>query len=540
MNRVTQPWYDGEEWRHVRDQVLARHPAVLTHISVWRTRVSRLPAGVETSASLLEALTSPPHTALSLATAVNRFLNHVSHIGMNMWGVTKLHEAAERLSVPEWIVHLRHETTHGHMPEVTMLRAALDYGLAWLDLHYWNSSEAGSKLEDESQDEESELQKLLECYMYLKLYQVWGTERMSELRSQEDVWKHLQELWKSVRNPGSARLRDLTVKAAVGVVKTEVCSWVDREEDGAEQLADILVQEDLLVPDTEFLESFDDWSRDESREVEVPGQLVTIWADFINLVDRQTGARRLVDRLLARISESEEAGDDNNPELAAAWVVILAQAMLGHASGNTCLTINPARVDTTCLEAWLQCPSHLLAQMTGLLCRVAGLEDSATVESLVSLASGGKLEAKTMVQAKIFTEMDLIRDKLDSVGEKQSEGWVLAKDYDWDNVPMGKILGSGTDWSSLWLENVQWSNPSKDEEKERDEDECVVPTFEIAPVDWSTALGFKVNDSNIRSDREKSGGGGGDESVPHFYQDTNYAEKHEIDMFRRRKRLKKM
>ena len=145
-----------------------------------------------------------------------------------------------------------------------------------------------------------------------------------------------------------------------------------------------------------------------------------------------------------------------------------------------------------------------------------------------------------MVQAKIFTEMDLIRDKLDSVGEKQSEGWVLAKDYDWDNVPMGKILGSGTDWSSLWLENVQWSNPSKDEEKERHEDECVVPTFEIAPVDWSTALGFKVNDSNSRSDREKSGGGGGDESVPHFYQDTNYAEKHEIDMFRRRKRLKKM
>ena len=533
--RVTQPWYDGEEWRHVRDLVLARDPAVLGHLSVWRTRVPRLPAGVETSASLLEALTSPPYTALSLATAVNRFLNHVSHIGMNMWGVTKLHEAAERLSVPEWIVHLRHETTHGHMPEVTMLRAALEYGLAWLDLHYWSSSEAGSRAEDEAQSGEAgELQRLLECFMYLKLYFVWGTERMSELRSQEDVWSHLQELWRSVKNPAGSRLDDLTVKAAVGVVKTEICSWVDRDEEGVETLADILVQEDLLIPDTEFLESFEDWSRDENREVEVPGQLVSIWADFINLVDREAGVRILVDRLLARIGDMEDQ-EDSNPELAAAWVVSLAQSMLGHVS-HTCLQISPARVDVTCLETWLDSPSPLLAQMTGLLCRVAGLDDSSKVEALVNLASGGKLEAKTLLEARIFTDMNLISEKLDSSsGEKdKSEGWVLVKNHDWDSAPLGKILGSGTDWSSLWLDDVKWSEPVRDNNEEAsDEEECVVPSFEIAPLDWSNARGVKVNVSS------RSEGGGKSDPVPHFYQDTHYAEKHEIDMFRRRKRLKK-
>jgi len=531
---VTQPWYDGEEWRHVRDLVIARDPAVLGHLAVWRTRVQRLPAGVETSASLLEALTSPPHTALSLATAVNRFLNHVSHIGMNLWGLTKLHEAAERLSVPEWIVHLRHETTHGHMPEVTMLRAALEYGLAWLDLHYWSSSEAGCRQEDESQSGEAgELQRLLECFMYLKLYFVWGTERMSELRSQEDVWSHLQELWRSVKNPGGARLQDLTVKAAVGVVKTEICSMVDRDEEGVETLADILVQEDLLIPDTEFLETFEDWSRDESREVEVPRQLVSIWADFIHLVDREAGVRTLVDRLLVRIGDMEE---DSNPELAAAWVVTLVQSMLGHVS-HTCLNISPARVDVTCLETWLDSPSPLLAQMTGLLCRVAGLEDSAKLEALVNLASGGKLEAKTLVEARIFTDTDLISEKLDSGGDRASEGWVRVKDYDWDSVPLGKILGSGTDWSSLWLDDVKWSDPVKDDQEEASDEECVVPSFEIAPLDWSNARGVKAN--VITSSNARSEGGGKGEPVPHFYQDTHYAEKHEIDMFRRRKRLKK-
>ena len=420
-----------------------------------------------------------------------------------------------------------------------MLRAALEYGLAWLDLHYWNSSEAGSYEDDSQTGEGGELNKLLECYMYLKLYFVWGTERMSELKSQEDVWTHLKELWRTVRNPGGARLSDLTLKAAVGVVKTEICSWVDREDEGVETLADLLVHEDLLVPDTDFLESFEDWSRDESREVEVPSQLVAIWADFINLVDRQAGVRALVDRLLVRIGDSEEM-EDSNPELAAAWVVTLAQAMLGHVS-HTCLTISQARVEPTCLETWLASPSPLLAQMTSLLCRVAGLEDSSKVEALVNLASGGKLEAKTQVETRIYTDMNLISEKLDSGEDKASEGWVLVKDYDWESVPQGKILGSGTDWSSLWLDNVKWSDPVRDnteEASDEEEEECVVPSFEIAPLDWSTARGVKVNVSSRNVGSE--GGKSDSESVPHFYQDTNYAQKHEIDMFRRRKRLKKI
>ena len=211
----------------------------------------------------------------------------------------------------------------------------------------------------------------------------------------------------------------------------------------------------------------------------------------------------------------------------------MVQSMLGHVS-HTCLNISPARVDVTCLETWLDSPSPLLAQMTGLLCRVAGLEDSSKLEALVNLASGGKLEAKKLVEARIFTDTDLISEKLDSGENRASEGWMRVKDYDWDSVPLGKILGSGTDWSSLWLDDVKWSDPVKDDHEEASDEECVVPSFEIAPLDWSNARGVKANVINARSE-----GGGKSEPVPHFYQDTRYAEKHEIDMFRRRKRLKK-
>ena len=62
--------------------------------------------------------------------AVNRFLNHVSHLAMNMWGLSKLHKAGARLALPEWLVELRHETTHGQMPGLAVLRAATQSGLA--------------------------------------------------------------------------------------------------------------------------------------------------------------------------------------------------------------------------------------------------------------------------------------------------------------------------------------------------------------------------------------------------------------------------
>ena len=78
---VVTPWYSQDEWLSARDLVQTRDHGALSYFEVWRTRVAKLPAGVETTAFLMEALLAEPHTALSLATAVNRFLNHVSHIG---------------------------------------------------------------------------------------------------------------------------------------------------------------------------------------------------------------------------------------------------------------------------------------------------------------------------------------------------------------------------------------------------------------------------------------------------------------------------
>ena len=509
------PWCDQEEWEQVRELVLARDAAALQYFDVWRLRVARLPAGVETTASLLQSHVSKPHTCLSLATSINRFLNQVSHIGMNMFGLTRMHEAAEMLSVPEWIVELRHDTTHGHMPGLTMLRAGLEFSLSWLETHYWRNYQ--SLIIDDQETEESERKRLLECFMYLKLYKVWGTERMSELRSQCEVWSHLQDLWRSVKQSEAMRLEDISVSRAVGAVKTEICSLIDREgEDGIDNLVDTLVNDGLLVPDNDFLESLDGWSGGD--EVEVPDQLVQIWSDFINITDRQEGVKLIVDKLIKRV-KSECC------ELSAAWVVTLVQAMLGQVTTDSPLNITQTQVSVTCLETWLHHPNNLISQMCPLLCQLAGVTDR-RVEALVKLFTGDKLsDAQTITTDSVYTDAHLSRDndKDHEETKNTSPGWVLDTEHNWESIKYGAVLGS-SDWSSLWVD-AHWNNNDTEEEED------VVPTFEIEPMDWS--IFNKKRQSKVTYDespkKEQT-------TRAHFYTDTNYVDR---EFHRERKRMKK-
>ena len=51
--------------------------------------------------------------------------------------------------------------------------------------------------------------------------------------------------------------------------------------------------------------------------------------EFITIIDRQIGVKTLVDKLISRIHQ------DTSDSMAAAWVVVLVQAMLGPDHGLT-------------------------------------------------------------------------------------------------------------------------------------------------------------------------------------------------------------
>ena len=517
---VVTPWYGQAEWERVRGLVLERDSRAVELMSVWRCRVSRLPAGVETSLALLEALCHGPHTALSLGTAVIRFLNHVSHLGMNTWGLTKLHEAAEKMSVPEWVVQVRHEATHGNMPGLSVLRAALEFGLSWLDTNYWNCPQQVYPAPASPEDDcEESLENLLDLYLYLKLYLVWGTEQMSSLASQPEVWSHLSAQWTAATAGRPADLRSLSVRQAVGRTKTEVCSLLGRDQDRLDLMTDILVREDLLVPSRDFLDSLE--GDHNKEEVEIPAQLVMIWSEFLNIVAREGGHVRLLSRLL------ERAGAGCH--LSASWVVVLAEAMLGHTGPHSLLHIKPTSVSPGLLESWLQSPGPLTVQLCPLLCQLANLSQAQqqSVQSLVKIMAGTR-PGQSRHDLTVFSVSDLVRGRREEREEREGrEGsdcsvWTVDTHHPWDSVPLGLVLGN-KNGDSLWVE-AEWSRADSD-----DEEVEAVPKFNIRPIDWSCAPGVKINKISSKP-------------APHFYSNVPQKAKRQQDQqdsFRRRKRLKK-
>ena len=158
-------------------------------IMIWKSRTDRLAAGVETTLCLLlgalahaniavqQDVTGDAHVCLTLATAVNRFLNLISHTGFNLLGLTKYYDVAERFGIPDWIVEVRHETTHGHMPSKELLLDALAFCLKWINQNYWipelkKLSQSGSD-EDQTTDIEDEEGSIRKGLMYENLHRLF-------------------------------------------------------------------------------------------------------------------------------------------------------------------------------------------------------------------------------------------------------------------------------------------------------------------------------------------------------------------------------
>ena len=137
-------WDDIEKWpEHDTTDLdpVKSFKNALEEISVWKIRTDRLPAGVETTMCLLQGalamakIENDPNLeveeadsiCLALSTAVNRFLNLISHTGFHLFELKKYYDVAERFGIPDWIVDVRHESTHGCMPSRRMMTDALAF-----------------------------------------------------------------------------------------------------------------------------------------------------------------------------------------------------------------------------------------------------------------------------------------------------------------------------------------------------------------------------------------------------------------------------
>lgn len=215
--KLFQKYFEGETDKLSTTNPVEAFQQAIEEINIWKARTHRLAAGIETTLCLLEGaimyansnLKLNPHSntsvCLCLATSINRFLNLICHTGFNLFGLTKYFDVADRFSIPDWIVEVRHETAHGHMPSKELLLDALAFSLKWITLNYWvpelqntidRNRESNAMVDQQSYMKNTpiyeKLHKLFYCYRYLKLYNIWGgVVKISDLSDQIELYNHI-------------------------------------------------------------------------------------------------------------------------------------------------------------------------------------------------------------------------------------------------------------------------------------------------------------------------------------------------------------
>lgn len=155
------PWRNHSELLRVRDWFFPNSASGEQHadadqrkkafeqVSAWKLR-GNLPHAVESTWLLTEAILIDgkpgeqiPVFAIkaSYITAISRFVTGLLDAQQESKYKVSMYTQAQKIGLPALFVDIRHEATHGDMPNLTNLRSAADRALGWLWDDYWKGLE---------------------------------------------------------------------------------------------------------------------------------------------------------------------------------------------------------------------------------------------------------------------------------------------------------------------------------------------------------------------------------------------------------------
>eukprot|EP00079_Xenopus_tropicalis_P008614 XP_002931880.3 PREDICTED: ribosomal biogenesis protein LAS1L-like [Xenopus tropicalis] len=142
-------WLSKAEWEQVLEYLYSRDCKLqrdaLHRISAWKSRYGNsMPLAVECTADLVRCKIldmsggmGAEELVLLYGLALVRFVNLITERKQKTVAIP-LRRLANELKIPEWVVNLRHDLTHGKLPKLSMCRKGWDCVMEWLRREYWS------------------------------------------------------------------------------------------------------------------------------------------------------------------------------------------------------------------------------------------------------------------------------------------------------------------------------------------------------------------------------------------------------------------
>uniref|UniRef100_T1DKN9 LAS1-like protein n=1 Tax=Crotalus horridus TaxID=35024 RepID=T1DKN9_CROHD len=308
------PWQSKAEW----DQVMVglycedcqTQRDALDRVSVWKSRFgSKMPLAVECTADLIRCklldasgVLKSHELILTYGLALVRFVNLITERRQKMVTVPLRHLAKE-LNIPIWIVDLRHDLTHGTLPQLVTCRKGCDTVLDWLRRSYW-SCQLGNSLVEEG-GEETEESSEADGEDEMDSSQEDPEKTLDEQKHQELCGK-VRDVLTSFKNQQLEVLRqqpDVNQACKLWTTATSEVEWVvaqmkDLLQENREVVAKTLLEEGFLIPTADTLQILNIHPQETHKwDFKIPRAVLRFWQPLLGSLHSRHFTQTLLEKM---------------------------------------------------------------------------------------------------------------------------------------------------------------------------------------------------------------------------------------------------
>ncbi|OCT67425.1 ribosomal biogenesis protein LAS1L [Xenopus laevis] len=304
-------WLSKAEWEQVLEYLYSRDCKLqrdaLHRISAWKSRYGNsMPLAVECTADLVRCKIldmsggmGAEELVLLYGLALVRFVNLITERKQKTVAIP-LRRLANELKIPEWVVNLRHELTHGKLPKLCMCRKGWDCVMEWLRREYWSrqlgntpSTHWGSDEED-SEDTEDVLAPL--SVKEQKKQTLTGKLRdalRSYITEQFKIFQELQQEEKSMKQWNSTAELEWLIAQVKDLSR----------QNGPDTSAEMLLEEGFLIPTTKQLLTLQIDKEANLENMHVPRTFYRMWLPLLKVLHSQVFTQELLETMFVSLGQ---------------------------------------------------------------------------------------------------------------------------------------------------------------------------------------------------------------------------------------------
>ncbi|XP_053329680.1 ribosomal biogenesis protein LAS1L [Spea bombifrons] len=357
-------WLSKAEWEQVLEYLYSRDCKLqrdaLHRISAWKSRYgNRMPLAVECTADLVRCKIldmsggmEAEELVLLYGLALVRFVNLITERKQKTVSIP-LRRLANELKIPEWVVTLRHDVTHGKLPKLSMCRKGWDCVMEWLRREYWSrqlgNSETPQWVEDEeSLSEEAEEVQPQPSYKEQK-HQALAVKLRETLHSYtREQFKIFQEL---LQDPKAKKQWSATsdLEWTIAQAKDSI------RQSSAETAAEILLEDGFLIPTAKQLVTLKIDQEDFDENLHLPRMLFRVWQPLLKVLHSQDFTQELLEKMFSALGLCGDADIEQRAHYLSCWISEVLTA--NHRADRKCMI--PSRNQTAVKSKWKLFPNRV-------------------------------------------------------------------------------------------------------------------------------------------------------------------------------------